>query len=98
MRQQCDADAEFLELRHGFVDAARQAVLLQVQRQPEPDNAAADDRDLHCWLLSFPATIVSIKDLRHPGEYHQIVIPAKAGIHPSAALNADEWVPAFAGT
>ena len=47
VRQKRDADAELLDLRHRLVDPALEPALLQVQREAEPGDAAADDRDLH---------------------------------------------------
>ena len=42
-----DADAELGHLRRPLIDIAGDAALLQVQRQRQPANAAADDRDFH---------------------------------------------------
>ena len=47
MRQQRDADAELLDLGRALVDAARDAVPMQVQRQRKAGDSAADDRDVH---------------------------------------------------
>ena len=47
VRQQRDADAELLEFRRGLVDATCDAALMQIQREREPANPAADDRDGH---------------------------------------------------
>ena len=46
MRQQRDADAELLHLRRALVDRAGDAAPMQVEREREPGDAAADDRDL----------------------------------------------------
>jgi hypothetical protein len=47
MGQEGDADAELLQLRRGFVDAAWQPPLVQVEGEGEPADAGADDRDVH---------------------------------------------------
>ena len=47
MRQQRDADAELLQLRRRLVDAARDPARMQIEREREPANPAADDRDGH---------------------------------------------------
>src|SRR3981081_2202078 len=47
MRQPRDPDAELPDLGRALVDAARDAVPMQVQRQREAGNSAADDRDVH---------------------------------------------------
>src|SRR3981189_3390152 len=44
VRQQRDPDAELLDLGRALVDAARDAVPMQVQRQREAGNSAADAR------------------------------------------------------
>src|SRR3954468_21040706 len=60
MRQQRDADAEFLDLRRAFVDLARHAALLQAERQRETADSSTDDGDAHhsalmCAVLTTPA-------------------------------------------
>src|ERR1700722_12739228 len=46
MRQQRDADAELLHLRRALIDATRDAAPMQVQRQRQAGDAAADDGDI----------------------------------------------------
>ena len=50
VREDVDADAERAELRRLLEDAARDAFVVQAQREREPGNAAADDEDVfaHC--------------------------------------------------
>jgi hypothetical protein len=43
--QQVDADADRLDLRRGLEDAARDAAAMQLEREREPADAAADDQD-----------------------------------------------------
>ena len=47
MRQQRDADAELLDLRRALVDAAGNPALLQIERERQPADAAADNCYLH---------------------------------------------------
>src|SRR5262249_42120456 len=47
MGQQRDADAELLHLGRALVDAARDAVAMQVERKRKAGDAAADDRNFH---------------------------------------------------
>src|SRR6185312_3316010 len=49
VRQEIDADAERLELRRRFEDAAGNAAPVQHQRKREPADAAADDEYLFHW-------------------------------------------------
>ena len=56
VRQQRDADAELLQLGRRLVDAARDAARMQVERERQPANPAADDCDVHA---SFPAAIAT---------------------------------------
>src|SRR5476649_1480589 len=46
MRQEVDADAERHHLRHRFEDAARDAGLVQAERQRQPADTAAHDQDV----------------------------------------------------
>src|SRR5436305_9105855 len=43
MRQQRDANAEFFQLRRRFIDAAGYPACVQVEREREAANTAADD-------------------------------------------------------
>src|ERR1700761_356816 len=54
MRQQGDADAELFEFGRGLVDAAIDVAALQVERQSQTGDAAADDRDLRIDTHDFP--------------------------------------------
>ncbi len=54
VRQQCDADAEFLDFRHGFKNLALDAALMQRKRQAQPAYAAADDGNFHGVPVGFP--------------------------------------------
>ena len=47
MRQQRDADAEFLDLRRTLIDAAGDAALLEVEGKRQSTDAAADNRYIH---------------------------------------------------
>ena len=46
MRQQRDADPEFLDLRRAFVNAASDAEPMQIERQRKSANAATDNGDV----------------------------------------------------
>ena len=47
MRQEADADPDRPDLRRGLIDAARDAALVERQRQTEPADAGPDDDHLH---------------------------------------------------
>ena len=60
MRQQRDADAELLDLGRALVDAAGDAALLEIERERQPANAAADDGYFHAVFASLPAGAVRV--------------------------------------
>ncbi len=51
MRQQRDADAQFLDLGRALVDAAGDAALRQIERERQPADTAADDGYGHAWRM-----------------------------------------------
>jgi hypothetical protein len=61
MRQERDADPELLDLGHRLVDPALEAALPQIEREAEPDDAAADDGNLHPSSPSGCAAIVGAR-------------------------------------
>src|SRR2546430_2380293 len=56
MRQQRDADAELLHLRRRLVNAARDPARVQIEREREPADSAADDCDGHASSFPSPRT------------------------------------------
>ena len=50
--QERDADAQLPHLRRALVHAAGDAALVQGEREGEPADAAADDRDVHVFDLA----------------------------------------------
>jgi len=61
VRQQGDADSKLLDLRHRLIHPAVEAALLQIEREAEPDDAAADDGNLHRSSPSGCAAIVGAR-------------------------------------
>src|SRR5207244_7054849 len=59
--QQGNADPELLDLGHRLIHSAVEAALPQIEREAEPDDAAADDGNLHPSSPSGCAAIVNAR-------------------------------------
>src|SRR5207244_2043381 len=59
--QQGNADPELLDLGHRLIHPAVEAALPQIEREAEPDDAAADDGNLHPSSPSGCAAIVNAR-------------------------------------
>jgi hypothetical protein len=72
-------------LGHRLVDGGRQGRAGAVERQAEPDNAAADARDLHRSSLLGCAAIIDIGEKEDKSDARQVVQPQHAGCFEPAA-------------